>query len=142
MTDPASLAFGVIGTTAAINQIVTALWESLRAIHNAPDTIATIKEYLKNTLMILKELDTLDQTNLGYRISTVDVITPASDVFKEACLDFRIKIKAWTTYSTESKMFWLDKIKIASSGNKIDEFYRKTSVYNNTLGLALALENL
>ncbi|KAJ0426155.1 hypothetical protein BJY00DRAFT_307657 [Aspergillus carlsbadensis] len=102
------IASGAIGTIILALEAVTALFNDIQAIQNAPALITSLGGDLKAVQTVLQQFSPL--TNLEalttLRHETQLALWLAVQQCAQACHSFRVKVQKWTSRSTDGKMHW------------------------------------
>ncbi|KAL2838608.1 hypothetical protein BJX68DRAFT_272547 [Aspergillus pseudodeflectus] len=145
MTDPFSLAAGAIGTIGLALQTITALFNDIQAIQNAPALITSLGRDLKAVQAVLQ------QFNSPAILTTLQTLGPetqsalwlAVQQCTQACHSFRVKVQKWTSRSTDGKMHWWVRARVGLFEVAEIEFLRDAlAASNDTMNAALSLATL
>jgi hypothetical protein len=111
--DGASAAASIVGLVVPAAHAARILLNDINSVLGAPEAITSIRrdlESLKKALTALEAVPSADLDLLGPEV--VIEIKSALDLCNKACDRFRTDLRRWTTHLDDSKLSWLEKVKI------------------------------
>lgn len=136
--DPLSITASVASITMAALQSAQFLTKTIDNIREAPTSIASISSDLRAVRPALQSLARALQDSSS-QIILSEQIKHAVESCDIACRAFQSQVEHWMKHSTEDKMFWMDRWKIAFFGlERINAFRGQLSAYKGTLSVALS----
>lgn len=140
--DPFSITAGAIGITATALHYVRTLIDFIDKVANAPDNIKAIKKDLDAVDGALSSLHTtLSSLKLSDELNNLIENVKIGAAVKNcgaACNNFQETLAKWTKHSTESKMFWWDRLNTGYfKETKIKVFVDQLECCKNTINVAL-----
>jgi hypothetical protein len=136
--DPLSITASIAGITMAALQSAQFLTKTIDNIRGAPATVTSISTDLRAVQPLLQSLARALQDSSS-QIILSEQIKHAVENCDIACRAFQTQVGHWTKHSTEDKMFWMDRWKIALFGlEQINTFRGQISAYKGTISVALS----
>ena len=109
MSDPFSIAAGVVGITGVALHGTRRLQEDLQQLKDAPETVKRLKEDVNSVEIALKSIQAVEKSEwetLGADVVELSRTTISNCT--QACEVFRIDLQRWTKHSEEGKLTWRD----------------------------------
>jgi hypothetical protein len=113
MTDPLSVAAGVVGIAASALHGTRLLLDDLERLKGAPKTIKRLTDDVRSveaTLKLLQAVEDREWKSLGIAVAKQSKTT--IDSCKQACELFRTDLQQWTRHSEDGKLAWQDRTSV------------------------------
>ncbi|KAF2709645.1 hypothetical protein K504DRAFT_491094 [Pleomassaria siparia CBS 279.74] len=113
MTDPLSIAAGVVGITVPALHGIRLLLEDLEQVRNAPKTVKRLLEDVQSvdtSLQLLQRIEEREWDHLGASVADGSKTTISSCT--QACYLFRTNLQRWTRHSEDGKLAWQDRTSV------------------------------
>jgi hypothetical protein len=117
--DGVSAAAGIVSLVVPAAHATRILLDDINNILGAPETIALIRQDLESLKKTLAALDTVPPVDLDLLGPEVVIeIKSALNLCNQACVKFSADLRRWTRHLGDSKLWWLEKVKVDSSNRK------------------------
>lgn len=138
MTDPISLASGILALTAFAIQSTKTLYDVIDSYRNKSRTVRELKEELEALDVVLQSLEGI-QTDDQVQLSVLKLPLLRCG---QACRNFAEIIEKSTARSSEDRASFRDWFKLTYRGKDIASFRNIIGAYKSTIAIALADVNM
>lgn len=138
MSDPLSLAAGVIGITAFAIQSSKVLYDALGNLKNNVKNVRDLKEEITSLSAVLQSLkETLEVSDTDFSSLQAPLLRCA-----RLCLEFSEVVEKCSAHADKGKFSVRDYLMATYKGKDINDLRSLLSVYKSTITIALADANL
>ncbi|KAG9552882.1 hypothetical protein KCU71_g13615, partial [Aureobasidium melanogenum] len=142
MTDPFSIATGVVGVVAAAAHAIHAAINLLDKIEGTPTVIRQIRAELNDTESVVRHLEKIldsgGQTTTWHKLLDESRLSQALKTLRTVCENFASTLRKWTRHSTSGdKLSFLDNINVVLHSTKMSQLSVQLGSCKDTVMLAL-----
>ncbi|KAG9662234.1 hypothetical protein KCU64_g2089, partial [Aureobasidium melanogenum] len=142
MTDPFSIATGVVGVVAAAAHAIHAAINLLDKIEGTPTVIRQIRAELNDTESVVRHLEKIldsgGQTTTWHKLLDESRLSQALKTLRTVCENFASTLRKWTRHSTSGdRLSFLDNINVVLHSTKMSQLSVQLGSCKDTVMLAL-----
>lgn len=138
MSDPLSIAAGIIAIVTATIQSTSALYHTIESFKTYPKRVAELKDQLWALTDVLKSLHELSQEDN----TTCALLEAPLKQCRIACEEFKNVLENCRQNSRSGKPSLSEWMKLTYRNGDIVSFMESLAVYKSTIGIAIADANL